>query len=309
MYECAVSQAMPLLGCHVSIAGGMNLAVDRGRDLGCDAIQVFTKNQNQWKAKPLDPDDVKEFRRKAKGGPWPAMSHASYLINCASPKDDLWAKSVEGLTEEYARCEALGIAFLVFHPGAHTGSGADAGIRRISAAVSRVLEAHPKGTTVICLENMAGAATVLGSTWEELARMRDGVSADRKRVGVCLDTCHAFAAGVDMTDAAKYGEQLDAFDERLGLGLLKCIQLNDSKFELGAKKDRHENIGKGHIGLEHFRLLVNDKRFAKHAMVLETDPRDDAFSGWKKDLKALRGLVGRDQPFPTKRRKGQQHIG
>lgn len=300
---------MPLLGCHVSIAGGMHTAVDRGRDLKCDAIQVFTKNQNQWKAKPLDPEDVKLFRKKAKGGPWPAMSHASYLINCASPKDDLHAKSVEALTEEYARCEALGIPFLVFHPGAHTGSGVDAGIARISGAVSDVLAAFPKGKTVICLENMAGAASVLGSTWDELGRMRDGVAGDKRRVGVCLDTCHAFAAGVDMTDEARYNEQLDAFDERIGLKHLRCFQLNDSMHELGAKKDRHESIGKGHIGLEHFRLLVNDKRFERHAMVLETDPLDDECTGWKRDLKTLRRLVGHLEPIAPKRRKGQQRIG
>ncbi len=300
---------MPLFGCHVSIAGGMNLAVDRGRELGCDAIQVFTKNQNQWKAKPLDPADVKEFKRKAKGGPWPAMSHGSYLINCASPKDDLYLRSVEGLKVEVERCEALAIPFLVLHPGAHTGSGVDAGIERISRALTTVLEALPGGKTVICLENMAGAGSVLGASWDELARMRDGVRADKKRVGVCFDTCHAFAAGIDMTSAERYGEELDAFDERLGLGVLKCFQFNDSKFELGAKKDRHENIGRGYIGLEHFRLLINDKRFAKHAMVLETDPRDDAFTGWKKDLKTLRGLVGKKEPIPPKRRRGQQRIG
>lgn len=302
---------MPLLGCHVSIAGGMNLAIDRGRDLGCQAIQVFTKNQNQWKAKPLDPEDVKLFRKKAKekGAPWPAMSHASYLINCASPKEDLYAKSVAGLKVEYERCEALAIPFLVFHPGAHTGAGVDEGIRRISAAVTDVLESFPKGKTVICLENMAGAGSVLASRWDEIARMRDGVTAGRKRVGVCFDTCHTFAAGIDMTDADRYGEQFDAFDDAIGLEVLKCFQMNDSKFELGARKDRHETIGKGHIGLEHFRLLVNDKRWSKHAMVLETDPLDDEFSGWKADLKTLRGLVGRKEPIKPKRRKGQQKIG
>jgi deoxyribonuclease-4 len=297
---------MPLFGAHVSIAGGMNLAIDRGRDLGCDAIQVFTKNASQWKGKPLDPGDVKLFKEKAKDGPWPAMSHGSYLMNCGSPKDDLYAKSVDLLKDEYARCEALGIPYFVFHPGAHMGAGVEAGIKRISAAIDTALSAFPGGKTVICLENMAGAGTVLGKSFEELAGMRDGVPG-KARVGVCFDTCHAFAAGLDITEETAYREVWDRFKSVLGLGALKCFQFNDSMFELGANRDRHEHIGKGFIGLEAFRLIVNDARFDGFPMVLETDPEDDECTGWKKDLKALRSLVGRREPIKAKK-KGQQKL-
>lgn len=293
-------------GCHVSIAGGMNLAIDRGRALKCDAIQVFTKNASQWKGKPLDPEDVKLFRLKAKDGPWPAMSHGSYLMNCASPKDDMYPKSVEALKDEYARCQALAIPYLVFHPGAHMGSGLEAGTKRVAAALDTVLKAFPKGTTVICLENMAGQGTTLGKSFQELAQMRDGVD-DRARVGVCFDTCHAFAAGLDFADEASYGQLFDSFDQALGLGALKCFQLNDSKFEFAANRDRHEHLGQGFLGLEAFRLIVNDKRFDGLPMVLETNPEDDECSGWKTDLAALRKLVGKREPIRPKK-EGQQKI-
>jgi len=296
----------PKLGCHVSIAGGMNLAVDRGRALRCDAIQVFTQNASQWKGKPLDPEDVELFRQKAKEGPWPAMSHGSYLMNCASPKDDLYAKSLGRLADEYARCEALGIPYFVFHPGGHMGSGVEAGTKRVAAAVDTVLKAVPKGSTVICLENMAGQGTILGKSFEELAMMRDGVE-DKRRVGVCFDTCHAYAAGLDFAEEASYGDLFDSFDEKVGLDVLKCFQFNDSKFEFASNRDRHEHIGKGFLGLEAFRLIVNDKRFDGFPMVLETNPEDDECTGWKKDLAQLRKLLGKAEPVKAKR-KGQQKL-
>ncbi len=298
---------MGLLGCHVSIAGGMHLAIDRGRELGCEAIQSFTKNQAQWKGKPLDPGDVKEFRRKAKEGPWPAMSHGSYLMNCGTPDDAMYARSVAALKDEVGRCETLGIPYLVFHPGGHMKSGPEAGLKRVGEAISAAQAEFPKGTTTVCVEIMAGAGTLLGRTFEELAAMRDG-AADKKRFGVCFDTCHAFAGGHDFTDEAKYEAMWDAFDSTVGLEFLKCFQFNDSMFEFGARKDRHEHIGKGFLGSEPFRLLVNDPRFAKFPMVLETDPEDDECSGWKKDLKTLRGLVGKAEPIKPKK-KGQQRIG
>lgn len=296
----------PKLGCHVSIAGGMNTAIDRGRELGCDAIQVFTKNASQWKGKPLDPDDVKLFKQKAKDGPWPAMSHGSYLINCGSPDKAMYARSVAGLKDEVARCETLGIPYFVFHPGGHMGSGPPAGVKRVAAAIETALAEFPRGKTFACVEIMAGAGTLLGSTFEELAAIRDLVP-HKKRVGVCFDTCHAYAAGIDFSDADKYGAMWDAFDETVGLEVLKCFQFNDSKFEFAAKKDRHEHIGAGFLGLEAFRLLVNDRRFDGFPMVLETDPEDDACSGWKKDLATLRGLVGMTEPIKAPR-QGQQRL-
>jgi len=297
----------PRFGCHVSIAGGMNLAIDRGRELRCDAIQVFTKNANQWKAKPLDPEDVRLFKEKAKDGPWPAMSHGSYLINAGTHVEEMYQKGVAGLKDEIGRCETLGIPYFVFHPGGHMGSGAKAGLKRVAQAIDAALSEFPNGKTTVCVEIMAGAGTILGSSFEELAAIRDQVQ-DKARVGVCFDTCHAFAAGIDFTDAQKYGAMWDKFDEVIGLQVLKCFQLNDSKFEFALKKDRHEHIGKGFLGLEAFRLLVNDPRFSGFPMVLETDPEDDECSGWKKDLATLRKLVGKHDPIKPKK-KGQQRIG
>jgi len=297
---------MPFLGAHVSIAGGMNLAIDRGRELGCDAIQVFTKNASQWKGKALDPEDVKLFKEKAKQGPWPAMSHGSYLINCGTPDEAMYAKSVAGLKDEVGRCETLGIPFFVFHPGGHMGSGPEAGIKRVAGAIDAALREFPRGKTIACIEIMAGAGTLLGRSFEELAAIRDLVP-DKSRVGVCFDTCHAFAGGIDFSTQEKYGAMWDRFDEVVGRDVLKCFQFNDSKFEFGAKRDRHEHIGKGFLGLEAFRLLVNDPRFAKFPMILETDPEDDELTGWKKDLKTLRGLVGKTEPIKPKK-KGQQRI-
>src|SRR5690242_262121 len=297
----------PKLGTHVSIAGGMNHAIDRGRELGCDAIQVFTKNASQWKAKPLDPEDVKLFKQKAKDGPWPAMSHGSYLINAGTHVEEMYQKGVAGLKDEVGRCETLGIPYFVFHPGGHMGSGTQAGVKRVAAAIDTALCEFPKGKTVVCVENMAGQGTILGSTFEELAAIRDLCSA-KARVGVCFDTCHAFAAGLDFSDAEKYGAMWDRFDEAVGLEVVRCFQFNDSKFEFAAKKDRHEHIGKGFLGLEAFRLIVNDPRFDGFPMVLETDPEDDACSGWKKDLAQLRKLVGKKEPIAAKR-KGQVRLG
>jgi deoxyribonuclease IV len=297
----------PKLGAHVSAAGGMNLAIDRGRALGCDAIQVFTKSPSQWKAKPLDPEDVKLFKQKAKDGPWPAMSHGSYLINSGTPNEEMYAKSVAGLKDEVGRCDTLAIPYLVFHPGGHMGSGPAAGTKRAAAAIDAALSENPKGKTVVCIENMAGAGTLLGGTFEELAAIRDGVP-NKSRVGVCFDTCHAFAAGIGFGDAQKYGEMWDRFDEVVGLEALKCFQFNDSMFEFALKKDRHQHIGKGYLGLEAFRLIVNDPRFDGFPMVLETDPEDDESSGWKKDLAELRKLLGRKEPIKAKR-KGQVTLG
>lgn len=297
----------PKLGCHVSSAGGMNQAIDRGRELGCDAIQVFTKSPSQWKSKPLDPGDVKLFKEKAKDGPWPAMAHGSYLINAGTHVEEMYQKGVGGLKDEIGRCETLGIPYFVFHPGGHMNSGTAAGVKRVAAALDTALGEFPKGNTIVCLENMAGAGTILGSTFEELAAMRDAV-ADKNRVGVCFDTCHAFAAGIDFAEETAYNEMWDRFDSIVGLEVLKCFQFNDSKFEFAGKKDLHEHIGKGFLGAEAFRLIVNDKRFDGFPMVLETDPEDDECSGWRKDLAALRNLVGKKEPIKAKK-KGQMRIG
>ena len=296
----------PKLGCHVSASGGMNLAIDRGRELACDAIQVFTKSPNQWRAKPLDPEDVRLFKEKAVDGPWPAMSHGSYLINAGTHVEEMYQKGVGGLKDELGRCETLGIPYFVFHPGGHMGSGPDAGVKRVAAAIDTALANYPKGKTTVCIENMAGAGTILGSSWEEIAAMRDLVS-DKKRVGVCFDTCHAFAAGIDFAEESSYNEMWDRFSSVVGFDVLKCFQFNDSKYEFAAKRDRHEHIGKGFLGAEPFRLIVNDKRFDGFPMVLETDPEDDECSGWKKDLAALRKLVGKTEPIKAKK-KGQARL-
>jgi len=235
------------------------------------------------------------------------MSHGSYLINCGTPDPDMYAKSVAGLKDEVGRCETLGIPYFVFHPGGHMGSGPEAGLKRVAQAIDAALAEFPRGKTVVCVEIMAGAGTLLGRSFEELAAIREQVS-DASRVGVCFDTCHAFAAGIDYASAEKYGEMWDRFDEVVGREAVKCFQFNDSKFEFASKKDRHEHIGKGFLGLEPFRLLVNDPTFDGFPMVLETDPEDDECNGWKQDLKVLRGLVGKTDPIKPKK-KGQTRLG
>ncbi len=277
------------LGAHMSIAGGLHLAFARGEAAGCRCLQIFSKSERQWRAKPLLPEAVAQFKAEAaRSGLGPVMVHASYLINLASPDDALWQRSIDALRDELERCGMLGIPYLVLHPGAHTGSGVEAGLQRVGEAASRLLEDGAGGDVTLLLETTAGQGTCLGGTFEELARMIELIR-PAERVAVCADTCHLFAAGYDLATPEGYRQTFDRLVELVGLDRIKAFHLNDSKGALGSHLDRHEAIGEGQIGIEGFRLLINDPRFCALPMVLET-PKGDDFAEDIRNLTTLRGL-------------------
>jgi deoxyribonuclease IV len=262
------------LGAHMSIAGGLHLACERGRDAGCNVIQMFVKNERQWKGKTLEDDAVAEFRTAMKANRiHTAFAHDTYLINMASPKPEMWQKSVDAFVDELERCEALGLAFLVTHPGSPGEAGEAIGIANMSRGLN---EAHQrtKGYKVrVLLETTAGQGATVGRTFEQMKGIFDGVT-DADRLGICLDTCHVFAAGYDISTPAGYEATFDSFDRALGIKRLEAFHVNDSKKGLGCRVDRHENIGKGMIGLEAFRRLMRDARFRDVPKVIET-PKED----------------------------------
>lgn len=279
-----------LIGSHMSIAGGVYKAPARGKEVGCATIQIFTKNANQWKAKPLEAADIERFRAALdETGIDPVMAHDSYLVNLASPDDALYAKSIDALQVEMERAEALGLPGLIIHPGSHVGSGEKAGLARIACAIDE-LHGRTDGFEVkILLETTAGQGSNLGYRFEHLAGIMQNVSAS-ERLGVCYDTCHTFAAGYDIRDEKSYRKVFDEFDRVIGLDQLKVMHFNDSKGELGGRLDRHEHIGKGRIGLDGFRFIMNDERFAHVPKILET-PKDKEMTEDRMNLETLRGLV------------------
>lgn len=277
------------LGAHMSIAGGLYKACERGGELGCNAIQIFTKNERQWNAKEITDEDANLFKAAMKNhGIATAFAHDTYLINLATVKSDLWKKSLEAFWEEILRCERLGLAFLVTHPGSPGEAGEAVGIAAMIEAMSEIAARAEKLTVKVLLETTAGQGSTLGYRFEQLARMIGGIDARRRnRFGVCFDTCHVYAAGYDIANEAGYRATMEEFDKAIGLDKLMAFHVNDSKKGLGCRVDRHENIGKGAIGIEAFRLLMNDARFAETPMVLETPKEDDMD---KVNLKILRGL-------------------
>lgn len=283
----------PRLGSHMSIAGGVDKAPDRAALAGCDAMQVFVKNNNRWEGPPIPPDAVPRFHDGlARAGiPIDAVfAHTCYLINLATTRLDVLIKSRAALADELARCAMLGIPGLVMHPGAHLGAGRDAGIEQIAREARAILDELPDDApTRLLLETTVGSGTNLGGPFEDL---RDLLAAiDRPaRVGVCLDTCHIFAAGHDIRTAEAYAETMARFDAVVGFANLHAIHLNDSMGPLGAKKDRHAHIGEGEIGLEGFRALVNDPRLAHVPMALET-PKGEDMAEDRENLAKLRSLL------------------
>ena len=259
----------PRLGAHMSIAGGTPSALARAESTGCEALQIFTKNSNQWRGRPLGEAEVEAFRDRAAGGAFgPVVAHASYLINLAAPDPALRKRSVAALADEMHRGDQLGLAGVVLHPGAYTtGTEAD-GIRRIAEGISHV-QADQAGDTPLLLEHTAGQGTMLGHRFEQLRAMIDQVE-DASRVAICLDTCHLLAAGYDIVSEAGYAGVFEEFDAIVGLDRLVVFHLNDSKKPLGSRVDRHAGIGQGCVGLEPFRRLVRDERFRHLPMVLET---------------------------------------
>ena len=281
---------MPKFGAHMSIAGGVDKAFDQAVKTGCDAIQIFTKNNNQWKARDLKPEEVERFhQRQAETGIGPVVTHASYLLNLGSPKDDLWEKSINALIIELERCERLKIPNLVLHPGAHVGEGVEAGMARVAAGLDKAHAALPGYQVKVTLELTAGQGTTLGRTFEELAAMRNDCQAP-ERIAFCFDTCHALAAGYDFRTEAGYQAMMTQLEEILGLEHLAVMHVNDSKNDLSSHKDRHTHLGEGFIGLEPFGFFVNDPRLSALPFLLET-PQDVKIESDKENLAKLRNLV------------------
>jgi deoxyribonuclease-4 len=278
----------PLLGSHRSIAGGVEKAPARGLEVGCDTIQIFVKSPNRWVSKPLADKSVAAFKEAvSETGIWPVFAHSLYLVNLATPDDDLWQKSLDALIDDLQRCERLGLPGLVLHPGSHRGAGEEAGIARIVAALDEVHARLPGYTVQVWLETTAGQGDHLGYTFGQLRAMIDGVQ-EPDRLGICFDTAHAFAAGYDLGTREGYEAAWAEFERVLGLERLKAIHLNDSKRELGSRVDRHEQIGEGLLGLESFGFLLNDLRFWGIPMTLELDATEDEI---RENLDLLRSLI------------------
>ncbi len=287
-----------MLGAHMSIAGGVSNALDRAASVGSNAVQVFTKNNRQWKGPAINEEDVARWKEEASAlGIEYAVSHASYLINLASPKDELWERSLNAHKDELRRAHAYGIPNVVLHPGAHTGSGEEAAIERISAALNRIHAETPDyDDTKTLLEVMAGQGSTLGYRFAQLAAMIERVR-EPDRVGVCLDTCHAFAAGYDLRTEEGYEAMMAELDAELGVKTVGCLHFNDSKGDFDSRKDRHTHIGEGAIGVEGFRLILNDLRWDGTAMLLET-PKDDDLADDVRNLAALCALVEDEDRIP-----------
>ena len=283
-----------MYGSHLSIAGGMQNALNKAVELGFGCVQVFTKNQQQWNIPPLSDEAIAEwsatYKRLAFG---PVVSHASYLINLATPDDVLWKKSIGLFVEEVRRCDLLGIPHLVTHPGAHVGTGEEAGLKRVAAGLDEVHKALPKSKTITCLEITAGQGTCLGHRLEHLAEII-GMVKNPERLGVCLDTAHLFAAGYDFR-GKKYTAFKKELDTVVGLNRVKVWHLNDSKKGLGSRVDRHEHIGLGEIGEDGFTPIVRDKLWAQTPKILETAKENDVNGRpWDAvNLETLQRLAGR----------------
>ena len=272
----------------MSIAGGYFKAVEAAHEAGCDCVQLFTKNNNQWRAKPITDADVEKFRSSLKQhGIKHTISHDSYLINLGSPDNELWKKSIDAFVIELQRAEQLGIPYVVAHPGAFTTSTEAKGLKRIAKGLD---EAHKqtKGSAAMCLlETTAGQGSNLGWKFEHLAEIME-LTKDPDRLGVCFDTCHVFAAGYAMDTEKNYKATMKSLNQTVGVKQVKAFHLNDSLKPFGSRKDRHAAIGKGEMGLEPFRHLLNDRRFRKIPMYLETPKEDD--KGRNMDVVNLRTL-------------------
>jgi deoxyribonuclease IV len=279
----------PLLGAHMSIAGGIHNAFSHGERAGCRTLQIFLKNASQWKGKGLTEEDrslyLEAQERSAIG---PVMAHNSYLINLASPDPLLYQRSLEAFMEEMGRANFLGVPHVVVHPGAHMGAGENEGIVRIAAAINRAL-AQVAPPVEILLENTAGQGSCLGYRFEHLAAILDRVRR-QERVGICLDTCHLFAAGYNISSESGYRKTISEFNRLIGVQRIRAFHVNDCKRELGSRIDRHAHIGQGFIGLEAFGCLVNDRRFARVPKILET-PKGKDLKEDLMNLAVLRGLL------------------
>ena len=281
----------PLLGAHFSIAKGLHRAFYTARDYDCTAMQVFTKNASTWKERKVSDEEVERFERaSAETGIGHVASHTSYLINLASPEKDKHRMSCQALEKELLRSSALGIGYVVLHPGAHMGSGVEEGIRRISQSIRRVMHSSDRITCRLLLETTAGQGSSIGHTFDQLAAILEQ-SGDNSRLGICLDTSHVFAAGYDIRTSRTYRRTMTEFDRIIGLEQLYLIHLNDSKKDLGTRVDRHENIGHGFIGIKSFDLIMNDRHLDQIPKIIET-PKMEGEKDWDRaNLQRLRKLI------------------
>ncbi len=279
-----------LLGAHTSISGGVSTAIDRAEKLGFTAIQIFTKNNNRWFAKPLDKNEISLFKEKQRDSNIRfIVSHDSYLINLCAKDKTILEKSRKAFIDELERCEALGIPYLNFHPGSHGGQGEKEGLKIIAESIN-IAHAKTKNFKVSSMiELTAGQGTALGYKFEHIAEILENVE-EKNRMSVCIDTAHIFAAGYDLRSSKVYKKTMNEFDEIIGLDKLHCFHMNDSKKELGSRVDRHEHIGKGFIGLDGFRNIMNDKRLIKIPKILETPKGKEQLEDLE-NLKILRSLI------------------
>jgi deoxyribonuclease-4 len=281
------------LGAHMSVDGGLHRAVERAERVGATALQIFVKSARQWRARRPGADQVRAFRERCEAAgltPY-TLAHAGYLINPAAPSPAVRERSVAALRDELARCDELGIPYLVLHPGSHVGAGEERGLQRAARALDRALDRRlaPRGRTTLLLEITAGQGSNLGHRFEHFAVLLEAMERS-DRVGICFDTCHAVAAGYAFDDDATFGSTFDALDRSVGLGRLKAFHLNDSKFGLGSRRDRHEHIGRGAVGLGGFSRILNDPRLHGLPMVLET-PKGPDLADDRRNLARLRRLL------------------
>ena len=279
---------MPYIGCHVSINGGVEHAPKRAADLGCNTFQIFTANQMQWKASSITEDSQRVFLSEiTKYDFQNIISHDSYLVNLGSPDPKKLSMSRNEFIEEIRRSTFLKIPYIVFHPGSHMGKGDEVALKTIAESLDYCMEAVPDSSTMLLLENTAGQGTNVGYTFEHLRTIIDQ-SQYSNRLGVCLDTCHAFTSGYDLITEAVYNDTFKEFEDIIGLDRLKVFHLNDSKKTLGSRVDRHDQLGKGFIGLKSFYRLVNDERFAELPMILETPGDDEHYTN---EIKLLKNAI------------------
>lgn len=270
---------MPLFGSHLSVAGGLHHAARAAGQYGFTSLQIFTKAPSQWQGKEITSAQAAEFQTAVRENRIQCVVvHDSYLINLASSDEALWERSIAAFVDEIDRADLVGADYLVTHPGAHLGAGEPVGLARVAAGLDEIEQRRPGHRVQILLETTAGQGTSLGHRFEHLAAIISQ-AANPDRLGVCLDTCHVFAAGYALAPAAAYRAAFRDFDRLIGLDRLKVFHVNDSKKPLGSRVDRHEHVGRGHLGLEPFRLLVNDRRFRKHPMILETAKEVDPVEG------------------------------
>ncbi len=280
----------PRFGAHMSIAGEPANALRLGHDIGCDAIQIFTRSPNRWQSPPLTAPQVDEFLElREQTAIDPVVAHSAYLINLATPNDELWLRSIDAAVDEMQRCHRLGVRDYIIHPGAHTGSGELVGLNRIARGLDAVLSATAESGVRILLETTSGAGTHLGYRFEQLAWLIEHTEF-KDRLGVCLDTAHIFGAGYRISDRSSYRSMWSEFGAIIGLDRLGVIHLNDSKKEWGSRGDRHEHLGEGLIGITAFHMLVNDPRLAHVPMILET-PKSKDLADDVRNLALLHSLV------------------